>query len=146
MATTKSLGRKFYYRKGGKVPFKNKKNKQDKDRVTRQSPHIHRSNPMLEIYLPSCPLGGVNSCASTPLSSYQFMNIICNHASSPPFSLLLTSVSLKLPGSVEVVEALPSIRRITRLSSGLYSEKQMYLERVINKPCHITRQICSLCQ
>lgn len=38
------------------------------------------------------------------------------------------------------------LRRITRLSSGLYSEKQMYLERVINKPCHITRQICSLCQ
>ena len=33
MVTTKSLGRKFYYRKGGgKVPFKNKKNKQDKDK------------------------------------------------------------------------------------------------------------------
>ena len=93
--------------KGGKVPFKNKKNKQDKDRVTRQSPHIHRSNPMLEIYLPSCPLGGVNSCLSTPLSSHQFMSIICNHASSP-FSLLLTSVSLKLPGSVGVVNPNPA--------------------------------------
>ena len=108
MATTKSLGRKFYYRKGGKVPFKNKKNKQDKDRVTSQSPYIHRSSPVLEIYLPSCPLGGVNSCLSTPLSSHQFMSIICTHASSPPFSLLLTSVSLKLPGSVEVVNPNPA--------------------------------------
>ena len=109
MTTTKSLGRKFYYRKGGKVPFKNKKkiNKQDKDRVTSQFHYIHRSSPLLEIYLPSCPLGGVNSCLSTPLSSHQFMSIICNHASSP-FSLLLTSVSLKLPGSVEVVNPNPA--------------------------------------
>ena len=94
--------------KRGKVPFKNKKNKHDRDRVTSQSPYIHRSSPMLEIYLPSCPLGGVNSCLSTPLSSHQFMSIICTHASSPPFSLLLTSVSLKLPGSVEVVNPNPA--------------------------------------
>ena len=93
--------------KGGKVPFKNKKNKQDKDRVTSQSPYIHRSSPVLEIYLPSCPLGGVNSCLSIPLSSHHFMSIICTHASSPPFSLLLTSVSMKLPGYVDVVNLNP---------------------------------------